>query len=113
MQSVTDIAQANPHLRPKLTPLISTAKKTGKSVKAAIAEHKKAEEEFIRKENMYMSIMSLQEYAIHITHAVRTSLNKIKRKADFSLNSIPIPKKKNTLYDMPMKFRRKWKYWIR
>ena len=91
VQSVMDIAQANPHLRPKLTPLISTAKKTGKSVKAAIAEHKKAEEEFIRKENMYMSIMSLQEYAIHITHAVRTSLNKIKRKADFFAEFYPDP----------------------
>lgn len=91
VQSVTNIVDANPHLRSKLTPLISTAKKTGKSVKAAIAEHKKAEEEFIRKENMYMSIMSLQEYAIHITHAVRTSLNKIKRKADFFVEFYPNP----------------------
>lgn len=91
VQSVTDIVEANPHLQPQLTRLISTAKKTGKSVKAAIAEHKKAEEEFIRKENMYMSIMSLQEYAIHITHAVRTSLNKIKRKADFFAEFYPDP----------------------
>lgn len=91
VQSVTDIAEANPHLQPQLTRLISTAKKTGKSVKAAIAEHKKAEEEFIRKENMYMSIMSLQEYAIHITHAVRTSLNKIKRKTDFFAEFYPDP----------------------
>ena len=91
VQSASDIAEAHPQLQPQLNKLISTAKKTGKSVKAAIAEHKKAEEEFIRKENMYMSIMSLQEYAIHITHAVRTSLNKIKRKADFFKEFYPDP----------------------
>jgi len=36
--------------------------------------------------------MSLQDYAAHVAHAVRTSLGKIKRKAEFFKNRYPDPK---------------------
>ncbi len=83
ISSVENIAQQNPNLKDSLTPVVEQAKKTGKAVRTAIKEKKEAEEEFARKENIYMSIMSLQEYAIHITHAVRTTLNKIRDRVEY------------------------------
>lgn len=83
ISSVEDIAQKNPNLKDSLAPVVEQAKKTSNVVKTAIKEKKEAEEEFARKENIYMSIMSLQEYAIHITHAVRTTLNKIRDRVEY------------------------------
>ena len=83
ISSVESIAEQNPNLKDSLTPVVEQAKKTGKAVKTAIKEKKEAEEEFARKESIYMSIMSLQEYAIHITHAVRTTLNKIRDRVEY------------------------------
>ena len=89
--SVNRVIETNPDLKKDLQPLVEQATKAGTSVKKAIEEQKKAEKEYIRKENMYLSIMSLQEYAIHIAHAVRTSLGKIQRKAEFFDKYYPDP----------------------
>ena len=63
----------------------------GRSVKTAISEQKKALEDFTRKENIYMSIMSLQQFAINITHAVRTTLNQIRDRVEFFYRYYPDP----------------------
>ena len=89
--SVNRVIETNPDLKKDLQPLVEQATKAGTSVKKAIEEQKKAEKEYIRKENMYLSTMSLQEYAIHIAHAVRTSLGKIQRKAEFFDKYYPDP----------------------
>ena len=89
--SVNRVIETNPDLKKDLQPLVEQATKAGTSVKKAIEEQKKAEKEYIRKENMYLSIMSLQEYAIHIAHALRTSLGKIQRKAEFFDKYYPDP----------------------
>ena len=89
--SVNRVIETNPDLKKDLQPLVEQATKAGTSVKKAIEEQKKAEKDYIRKENMYLSIMSLQEYAIHIAHAVRTSLGKIQRKAEFFDKYYPDP----------------------
>lgn len=59
--------------------------------KNAIKEQKKVEEDFTRKENIYMSIMSLQDYAIQIAHAVRTTLNQMKDRIEFFYRYYPDP----------------------
>lgn len=81
--SVEDFTRDNPELKVNFAPVIEQARKTDKAVKTAIKERKEAEQEFARKESIYMSIMSLQEYAIHITHAVRTTLNKIRDRVEY------------------------------
>lgn len=91
ISSVENIAQKNPNLKDSLAPVVEQAKKTGNVVKTAIKEQKEAEEEFARKENIYMSIMSLQEYAIHITHAVRTTLNKMRDRVEYFDMFFPDP----------------------
>ena len=89
--AVNRVIKTNPSLKKELQPLVEQATKTSSSVRKAIKEHKQVEKEYIRKENLYLSIMSLQEYAIHIAHAVRTSLGKIQRKADFFNKFYPDP----------------------
>lgn len=83
ISSVESITKEKPEFKHSFAPVIEQAKKTGEAVKTVIKEKKEAEEEFARKENIYMSIMSLQEYAIHITHAVRTTLNKIRDRVEY------------------------------
>lgn len=83
IETVSKMASDNPSLQKNITPVIHQVKKTKSTVQKAFQEHKKAEEEFARKENMFMSIMSLQDYAIHITHAVRTTVNKIREEAEY------------------------------
>lgn len=89
--SVETITKDKPELKKSFEPVIQQAKKTDRAVKSVIKERKEAEEEFSRKENIYMSIMSLQEYAIHITHAVRTTLNKIRDRVEYFKNFFPNP----------------------
>lgn len=91
ISSVENIARKNPTLKDSLNPVVEQAKKTGKAVKKAIQNKKDAEKEFARKESIYMSIMSLQEYAIHITHAVRTTLNKIRDRVEYFNMFFPNP----------------------
>lgn len=89
--SVETMAKEKPELKKSFEPVIQQARRTDKAVKSVIKEKKENEEEFARKENIYMSIMSLQEYAIHITHAVRTTLNKIRDRVEYFKNFFPDP----------------------
>ena len=91
ISSVETMAKDKPELKKSFDPVIQQAKRTDKAVKSVIKEKKESEEEFARKENIYMSIMSLQEYAIHITHAVRTTLNKIRDRVEYFKNFFPDP----------------------
>lgn len=91
ISTIETISQQNPELKKHLSSAIKQAKKTGAAVKQAINEKKQTEEEFTRKENIYLSIMSMQEYAIHITHAVRTTLNKIRDKVEYFNLFFPDP----------------------
>lgn len=87
--SVETLSEKNPDLKSELEPVIRQAKRTGAVVKTAIREKQEAEREFERRESIYMSIMSLQEYAIHITHAVRTTLNKIRDRVEYIKKFFP------------------------
>ena len=109
ISTIENITQQNPALKQHLSPAIEQAKKTGAAVKQAITEQKQTQEEFIRKENIYLSIMSMQEYAIHITHAVRTTLNKIRDKVEYFNLFFPDPEEEDVFlkyaHDMYKEFR--------
>lgn len=91
VDAINDMVAQKPELKPAVEPLIKQVRKTGRSVKTAISEQKKALEDFTRKENIYMSIMSLQQFAINITHAVRTTLNQIRDRVEFFYRYYPNP----------------------
>lgn len=84
-----EVAKKNPNLKSDLDNLLETAKRVDNSVKKGIYEQKQSEKEFIRKENIYLSLMSLQEYAASMAHAVRTSIAKVKDMAEFFQRFFP------------------------
>lgn len=89
VKTIEVIEKNNPSLKQELSPLKKQAKQVDSAVKKGFSEHKKAEKDFLRKENIYLSLMSLQDYAANMSHAVRTSLGKIKDKAEFFKTHYP------------------------
>lgn len=79
----------HPEQSEQLAPLRDMAIAIGKGVSSAVKEQKDIEEERERHESMYMRIMSRQEDAINATHAVKTSMGKIQRQAEFFNNRFP------------------------
>ncbi len=89
--SINNVVAQQPELKEELSTALEFLKKTDVVIKDAIQESEIAEAEFARKESIYMSIMSLQEYAIHVTHAVRTTLNKIRDRIEYFYMFFPDP----------------------
>lgn len=87
-----EISSDRPELKEFLEPLKEKAKELKFTITQSISEQKKFQREVVRKENIYHSLMSLQDYASNISHAIRTSLGKIKRQAEFFKLNFPNPK---------------------
>ena len=86
---IKELERKNPNLKNTLEPLKEQAIQIDKSLRKGIQQQQKERQEYLRKENIYLSLMSLQEYAIHISHAIRTSLGKVKRMAEFFKDRYP------------------------
>ncbi|WPQ63411.1 sensor histidine kinase [Chitinophaga sancti] len=86
-----EIDKEKPELKAVLQPLKEQAAELSKSISQSISEQKKYQADVTRKENIYLSLMSLQDYASNISHAIRTSLGKIKRMAEFIKLNFPNP----------------------
>jgi len=82
----------NPAVKAVLEPLKNQAEELSQVISQSINEQKKFEKDVRRRENIYLSLMSLQDYASNISHAIRTSLGKIKRMAEFFKINFPNPK---------------------
>ncbi|MBK6997583.1 MAG: hypothetical protein IPH31_22830 [Lewinellaceae bacterium] len=89
---VTQVEKGHPQLTQSLEPLRAQLDVVIQSSKKNLEEQKKAQKEFLRKENIYLSLMSLQDYAITVAHAVRTSIGKILRMAEFFKDKFRIQK---------------------
>lgn len=83
------VKKNNPLLAPELERLETKLTNTSEAVKTIVKVNQKVKKESERKENLYLSLMSLQEYAANLSHAVRTSLGKIKRLAEFFNTEFP------------------------
>jgi signal transduction histidine kinase len=88
------IAKKNPELKPLLNPLKEQVKTLSKEVSRGVKEQKAEIKDFQRKENIYLSLMSLQEYAAQLAHAVKTALSSIKAMVEFFKDNFP-----NAKYD--------------
>ena len=83
------IQQSTPQIAKQLEPLRESVSKVAKNIARAIKVQSDEEGEHARHESMYMRIMSRQEDAINITHAVKTSMGKIHRQAGFFNDHFP------------------------
>lgn len=89
INAIEEISQKNPAIAEELKSLRKQATEVQTSVNRGIKEYQRAEKDFVRKENIYLSLMSLQDYAKDIAHAVRTSLSSIKDMAEFFYERYP------------------------
>jgi len=93
--ALSTIEAKHPDLKPELSKIKREINKTKKTIDRGVRDQREEKADFIRKENMYLSLMSLQEYAAHISHAVRTSIFKAKGRAAFFKRHYPNPKFNN------------------
>lgn len=89
VSEIDAVVKQQPQLQNVLSPLYIKAAKVGGKISKLQKIQDKEHLEFERKENMYLSIMSMQEYAIQVTHAVRTSLGRIERMALYFYEFFP------------------------
>lgn len=89
VKKVEDLIKDNPSLSGQLAPLKAIAVQAGQGIESAVKDQQEAEEEHTRHENMYLRIMSRQEDAINVAHAVKTSMGKILRQARFFKQRFP------------------------
>ena len=82
-----------PDVQPAISQLKEKAKALEISVNKGAKEQKEELKEIQRKENIYLSLMSLQDYATQIAHAVKTALASIKDMAEYFKDNFPNPKK--------------------
>lgn len=83
--------QAPKDLKPQLALLETQARKLTIDVNKGIKAFNELEKEKNEDKNLYLSLMSLQEYALEIAHVIRTSLGKEIRAAEFFKRNFPNP----------------------
>lgn len=86
------IQKTNPEFKANLNQLKEHAKKLHISISKGIDEQKKYQKEVERKEKILHSVVSMQEYASLVSHAVRTSIAKVKHLGEFFKLNFPNPK---------------------
>jgi len=62
-----------------------------KSISKGARDYEKVKKEKIRQENLFLSLMSLQDYALELAHIIRTALSRIIRLAEFFNDEFPNP----------------------
>lgn len=81
----------NPEMKPIVNSLREHSKKLHISISKGIQEQKKYQKEVERKERILYSVVSMQEFASLIAHAVRTSIAKVKHLGEFFKLNYPNP----------------------
>jgi len=84
-------ANIHPELAKEFAPLLSATERVIVSVEEGAKQSEESEKEYTRKENIYLSLMSLQDYAANLAHAIRLSLGKVKRAAEYFKDEYPNP----------------------
>jgi signal transduction histidine kinase len=77
------IEKSNPKAKENISKLKEQAKELHIVISKGISEQKKFQKEVERKERILYRIVSMQEFASLITHAVRTSIAKVKHLGEF------------------------------
>ncbi|MBN2285107.1 MAG: ATP-binding protein [Tissierellales bacterium] len=88
-QQIREIERKHPSVKKDLEILEKQARKATISIKKGIKTQEELKKEIIRKENLYLSMLSLQEFASLLAHAVNTKIAKIRDKAKFFFDRFP------------------------
>lgn len=90
-KEIKKIVKENPQFATILDSVSKLSERVEKTVKEGVKEQEEERKDFTRKENIYLSLMSLQDYATNLAHAIRLLLGKIKRGAEFFKTHYPNP----------------------
>ncbi len=82
----------NPEISRLVTTLRTRTKEAHDIINKSVSEQKKYQKEVERKEKVLYSLISMQEYASMMAHAVRTSIAKVKHLGEFIKDNYPNPK---------------------
>jgi signal transduction histidine kinase len=82
----------NPAFNLLVTTLRTRTKEAHEIINKSVSEQKKYQKEVERKEKVLYSLISMQEYASMMAHAVRTSISKVKHLGEFIKENYPNPK---------------------
>lgn len=74
---------ATPEVKEKLSAVATNVREIEVQIKRGISEYNELEKEQIKQRNLFLSLMSLQDYASEISHVVRTAISNIADSAKF------------------------------
>lgn len=85
------IVREKPELKELLAPTIKQAENAANFVKEGVREKENEQLEFTRKENLYLSLMSMQDFANDLAHGIRFVLTPVKHAAEIFADNYPNP----------------------
>lgn len=83
--------KASPEVKSKLTEIERKARTVQRHVNKGIQQYEKLKEDAERKEDLFLSLLSLQDYASELSHMVKTTIGNIKSMAEFFKTDFPNP----------------------
>ncbi len=83
--------KASPEVKSKLTAIDRKARTVQRHVSKGIQQYEKLKEDAERKEDLFLSLLSLQDYASELSHMVKTTIGNIKSMAEFFKTDFPNP----------------------
>ena len=86
--------KASPEVKNQLTEIDKKARTVQLHVSKGLLQYEKLKEDAERKEDLFLSLLSLQDYAAELSHMVKTTIGNIKSMAEFFNTDFP-----NPLYD--------------
>lgn len=82
---------APPEVKSKLSQIDKKAKSVQRNVSKGIKQYEKLKKDSERKEDLFLSLLSLQDYAAELSHMVKTTIGNIKGMAEFFKTDFPNP----------------------
>lgn len=83
--------KASPEVKSKLTEIDRKARTVQRHVSKGLQQYEKLKEDAERKEDLFLSLLSLQDYAAELSHMVKTTIGNIKSMAEFFNTDFPNP----------------------
>ena len=83
--------EASPEVKSRLTEIDKKARSIQRHVNKGIKQYEKLKEDSERKEDLFLSLLSLQDYAAELSHMVKTTIGNIKAMAEFFKTDFPNP----------------------
>lgn len=90
-RTLAQLVKDRPELKEVLAPAIAKAKDATEKVDEGVKENVDTEKEFLRKEALYLSLMSLQDFANELAHGIRFALAPAKQAAEYFIDFFPDP----------------------